>query len=114
MTFLFVPIPPSAFQSALQQTDNSWNEIVTVFLVLVIPLAIRFTLQLSLYLIKRIEALLREEPEKPKHQPSTGFFEPAEEESDYVVGFGDDGELIYASEQPKRKNGDVYNGGGNV
>lgn len=28
-------------------------------------------------------------------------------EPDYVVGIGDDGELIYASEKPKRKNDEV-------
>jgi NAD kinase len=47
-----------------------------------------------------------EEHEKPKHEP-TSFFEQPQEEPDYMVGIGDDGELLFASEQPKRKNDEV-------
>lgn len=53
-----------------------------------------------------INAIAESEVEKPKRE-GVSFFEAPTEEPDYVVGFGDDGELIYASEKPKRKNDEV-------
>ncbi len=45
-----------------------------------------------------------ESDDKPKWEQPVSFFDAPDTEPDYVVGFGDDGELVYASEKPKRKN----------
>lgn len=84
--------------------------------VLGIPLLFRFGLMLGGHIIKLItdafvppvttfDALQYLQDDKPKREEPVSFFDQPTE-PDYVVGFGDDGELVYASEQ-KPKNDEV-------
>ena len=101
---------PNSFDYARYLIDQLFPTLV-VFLVCMIPLAIASGLRLASYLInyiqKAIMAMPTELTDKPKREPPVSFFEAPDTEPDYVVGFGDDGELVYASEKPKRKNDEV-------
>jgi len=98
---------PSDLQEMLKRVDwvvnnTGLNVLMVIFL---IPLMIRVAFLVAKFIIKWAEGL--ESTEKPKHEPPISFFEQPDTEPDYVVGFGDDGELLYASEKPKRKNDEV-------
>jgi hypothetical protein len=71
----------------------------------VLVLSIGFGVVLANRLVRIIQQAFVDSSEQPtekhKHEP-VSFFE-ADTEPDYVVGFGDDGELLYASEKPKNR-----------
>ena len=76
-----------------------------LLVILFVPLAIAIGVRFASYLVKQIESafvVTLDNTEKPKREQPVSFFEPPDEQPDYVVGFGDDGELVYASEKPKR------------
>lgn len=79
-----------------------------VFVLIAVVGMIGIAIQLAKFLVQSItEAFVPpDSTEKPKRE-GVSYFEAPTEEPDYVVGFGDDGELIYASEKPKRKNDEV-------
>lgn len=79
--------------------------------ILFAPVAIAVGIQLFLHfrdaLADTFESVgdsIFETLEKPKREPITYYADTTEPDyapADYVVGIGDDGELVYASEKPK-------------
>lgn len=108
----FVPVPvPVLPELAKAVNGNPLDYIPICILILIPPLLIGFGLRVGGWVYQQIKlmvnALPPESNEKPKREQSVSFFDQPDEEPDYVVGFGDDGELIYASEKPNRKNDEV-------
>lgn len=65
-------------------------------------------LHLGMYFALRLTNALKPIGDKPKREPTSYFEDPTEPDFapvDYVVGIGDDGEMVFASE--KRKNDEV-------
>jgi len=76
-----------------------------LLIILLLPIILWLAFQMGSFFINLIEGAMVAPDEKPKRQPLSFFEGPTE--TDEVVGFGDDGELLYASEKPKRKNDEV-------
>lgn len=75
------------------------QNVITVLLAIVAGVAtIHLGLGFGVWIIHRLEG------GKAKREPASYFEDPTEPDFapvDYVVGIGDDGELVYASEKPK-------------
>lgn len=107
ITFL-VPVPIPLPQQLMAPNDFGTFIVETMpvlFVILLIPILIRIAFEVIRFVNAFVHALPPEPTEKRKHEP-VGYFD-ADTEPDYVVGFGDDGELLYASDKPKRKNDEV-------
>jgi len=111
-------IPVIPITQPVSGTVDLLSLISVLIPILLIPLLLRAGWNLGSYIVKRIDrALFAQvetfdvmsflEGEKAKQEPCISFFDPPTEEPNYVVGFGADGEMIYASEKPKRKNDEV-------
>ncbi len=83
-------------------SQEAQNVITAVLAIIAGIAAIHLGLGFGVWIIHRLEG------EKAKREPASYFDEPTEPDYtpvDYVVGIGDDGELVYASE--KLKNDEV-------